>query len=239
MLLVGVVTMLLASVVGGMAGFAMSLLSAPSLLLAGFGFAEVVAINLTATLVSRVAVLWTFRDVVDRRRVALLVAGSAPGAVAGALTVGHLDKHVLTVATGIVVTVLGVLLLVAGRRTGPEPRAPEFVGTGVVGGFLSTSISLNGPPVAILLHRARLEPVQFVADFAGYFVVTNTLSLLILGVHGAIPTSILWPALPALVVAALIGNRLGTRLTTRIPQATFRTVVSALIVASGIVVIVS
>jgi len=108
-----------------------------------------------------------------------------------------------------------------------------------VGGFLSTSISLNGPPVAILLHRTRLEPVQFVADFAGYFVVTNTVSLLILGVHGAIPTSILWPALPALVVAALIGNRLGTRLTTRIPQAMFRTVVSALIVASGIVVIVS
>jgi uncharacterized membrane protein YfcA len=238
-LLLAASALALASVVGGATGFAASLLSTPFLLLVGLDVPSVVVVNLSATLVSRLEVLWRRRRAIDRRRVGLLLAGSAPGAVAGAFTVGYLDPHVLKIAAGVVVAVLGVVLLLRRPRDGPTPGTASYTTAGVVGGFLSTSISLNGPPVAVVLNRARLSPDSFIADFAGYFVLTNTISLAVLGIHGRIPTALLWPALPVLLVAALIGNRTGAQLTDRIPQRAFRTTVDVLVVLTGIATVLT
>ncbi|NKQ54001.1 sulfite exporter TauE/SafE family protein [Amycolatopsis sp. K13G38] len=230
---------LLASVIGGITGFATSLLSAPCLLLLGFGIAEVVVVNLVATLVSRVAVLLLSRHLVDWRTVALLTMGSAPGAAAGAFTVGYLDQHVLKTVTGIVIAVLGVYLLLRSEQRAAVPGKQAYVGVGVVGGYLSTSISLNGPPVALLLGRAGLTPARFVADFAGYFVGTNAISLALLALNGRVPGAVLWPALPLLAVAAVAGNQIGVRLTPVIPRRAFALAVKLLVIASGVVTAVS
>jgi len=230
---------LLASVVGGITGFATSLLSAPVLLLLGFGVAEVVVVNLTATLVSRIAVLVLARHVIDWRGVGLLTLGSAPGAVAGAFTVGYLNQQVLKTVTGVVIAVLGLYLLLRRERRTSAPGRPAYVGVGVLGGYLSTSISLNGPPVALLLGRAGLSPARFVADFAGYFVGTNTISLAVLALHGRIPGTVLWPALPLIALAAIAGNQIGNRLTSRIPRRAFQLAVTLLIIASGVATAVS
>ncbi|TNC25737.1 sulfite exporter TauE/SafE family protein [Amycolatopsis alkalitolerans] len=230
---------LLASVVGGAAGFATSLLAAPLLLLLGFGVREVVVVNLTATLVTRALALVLYRRLVDWRGVAALVAGSAPGAVAGAFTVPYLNQQVLKTVTGVVICALGLFLLLHRPRSAPPPGCGLYACVGAVGGYLSTSISLNGPPVAMLLDRARLPPSRFVADFAGYFVGTNAISLAVLGLHGQIPGSLLWPALPLLAAAAIAGNQIGARLTTVIPRHAFQVVVKCLVIASGVATAVS
>lgn len=41
--------------------------------------------------------------------------------------------------------------------------------TGAISGYFSTTTSLNGPPVVLLLGRAKLPPLSFIADLAGYF----------------------------------------------------------------------
>jgi uncharacterized membrane protein YfcA len=109
------------------------------------------------------------------------------------------------------------------------------LGTGIAGGFLSTSTSLNGPPVAILLQQQRLDPAHFIADLAAYFVIVNSVSLLVLGLHDRIPAHLLWPTLPVLILAALLGNQVGGRLTRFMPDAVFRTVTVVLVVVSGLV----
>ncbi|WP_027946884.1 sulfite exporter TauE/SafE family protein [Amycolatopsis taiwanensis] len=231
--------MLLASVVGGATGFATSLLSTPVLLLLGFGVAEVVVVNLTATLVSRIAVLALRRHDVDWRGVGLLVGGSLPGAVTGAFTVGYLDQRVLKTVTGIVVAVLGVYLLLRRGQPASVPGRRAYLCVGLAGGYLSTSTSLNGPPVALLLGRARPTPARFVADFAGYFVGTNAISLAVLGLHGRIPGAVLWPVLPLLVAAGVAGNQIGTRLADAIPREAFQLAVTCLVIVSGVVTAVS
>lgn len=230
------VALVLASVLGGATGFATSLLSTPLLLLAGLDLRSVVVVNLAATLVSRLVVLVRDRAFVDLSRVVAVAAGVVPGAWAGALVTGRLDPHVLRVAAGVVVAVLGAVLLLAPRFAGRRPPSRALrVTAGLVGGFLATSTSLNGPPVATLLQRERLEPRRFIADLAAYFVVGNTVSLVVLGVQGHIPVAVLWPALPVLIVAAVVGNQLGGRLTERISAASFRLVTCLLVIASGVV----
>lgn len=70
-------------------------------------------------------------------------------------------------------------------------------------------------------------------------MVTNAVSLVVLGVYGRIPADVLWPALPLLVAAALVGNQIGLRVGRAIPQHTFRVVVTCLVVVSGVVTIVA
>ena len=241
MVLVGsVMAIFVASILGGLTGFASSLLATPLLLLAGLDLASVVVVNLVATLASRAVVVARDHHRIDRPRVLRLGIACAPGAWAGAVVVGLLDPELLRVGAGVLVVVLGVALLLTHRLESPyRPGRVVTLGTGLVGGFLSTSTSLNGPPVAILLQQLRLTPPNFIADLAAYFVVVNSVSLLILGAQERIPAALLWPTLPVLIAVAIIGNQIGRRLTGVIPAAAFRVVTIGLVIASGLVTAVS
>lgn len=234
-LLIAMISMLAASVVGGITGFASALLTTPVLLLVGFRIDEVVVVNLLAGLITRIGVLITARHVVEWRLVTTIVVASAPGALAGALTVPHVDDRLLETAAGVLVSVLGVLLLLTASGTGRPPGPVPTALAGFAGGFLSTSISLNGPPVALLLARGRPEPTRFVADLAGYVVGTNLIALLVLGLNGRIPASVLTPTLPLLLLAAIVGNAIGFRLTRFVPARPFRFIVVGLVIVSGLV----
>jgi uncharacterized protein len=226
-----------AAILGGATGFGASLLATPLLLLVGLPVPEVVVINLTATLVTRIAVVCRWHRHVTWRRVALLGIGSVPGAWLGSETATLVDSHVLKPVAGVLVTLAGLRMAWAARRTARPPCSPSAgwqALTGLVGGYLSTSTSLNGPPTALMLARAGLTPVAFIADLAGYFVVTNVLALTVLGLRDQIPHSALWPALPVCVAAALAGNIVGGWVGRALPTRTFRLVVITLVVIAGI-----
>lgn len=225
----------IASILGGATGFGASLLSTPLLLLVGLPVPAVVVVNLAATLVTRTAVLYRSRRHVNLRRVALLAAGSIPGAWLGAVTVGLIPPDVLKPAAGVLVVLAGLRLAFV---DGSQPRRPGtalVTATGLTGGYLSTTTSLNGPPAAVLLARARVPPTSFIADLAGYFVVTNTLSLAILAARDQIPHAVLWPALPVFLVTAVAGNQFGGWIARRLSGRAFRTAVVVLVVVSGLV----
>jgi hypothetical protein len=228
----------IASILGGATGFGASLLSTPLLLLVGLPVPEVVVVNLSATLVTRTAVLYRSRRDVDLRRVALLAAGSIPGAWLGAVTVGLLPPHVLKPAAGVLVVLAGLRLALVDSGRSRRPGTALVTATGLTGGYLSTTTSLNGPPAAVLLARARVPPTAFIADLAGYFVVTNTLSLAILAARDQIPHAVLWPALPVFVVTAVAGNQLGGLIARRLSGRAFRIAVVVLVVVSGLVTVV-
>lgn len=229
-----------AAVVGGITGFAANLLVTPALLLLGFEVSEVVVVNLTATLVTRVTALRVLRRDVEWRAVGLLSSGGLPGAVAGAATASLVNREVLTVVAGAAVVIAGTHMLL--KRNAEERRSlgpVPFVAAGTIGGYLSTTISLNGPPVAILLGATRRTPTQYVADFAGYFVAVNAISLGTLVVCGRFDGNLLWPVLPVLVGAAMVGNRVGMRLHPHVPARAFHTSVALLVIAAGIATLVA
>ena len=198
-----------ASVIGGAAGFGTSLIAAPLMLTAGIGLAETVVVNLVVALITRVGVTVQLREHIDWRRVAVLGAASVPGAWLGVQTVTLLPDQHL------------------------KPAA------GAIGGYFSTTTSLNGPPVVLLLGRAKIPPMSFIADLAGYFVITSIVSLALLWSGTGIDLPGLWPLLAACVVAGVTANQLGIAIARRLPTHLFRSAVIVLVVIAGLLTIVT
>jgi uncharacterized membrane protein YfcA len=233
LLIWGSVCIGMAAVVGGATGFGAALIAAPFMLLVGFNVEDVVIINLVAGVVTRIGVSLRLRAHIDWRRVTLLAAGSLPGACLGALPVLTLPEQTLKQVVGLVVVLCGLGMAAARLQQPYVPSARAQVAAGFLSGYLSTTTSLNGPPIVLLLARAGLPPLAFIADLAAYFTLTNALSLLILVGRGPIPTDILQPALPVLLVIAMIGNFLGLRVARKLPAQGFRAIVIGLVIIVG------
>lgn len=160
MLLVwGAVCIGVAAVVGGATGFGAALIATPFMLLAGYSVPEVVVINLVAGVVTRLGVALRLWDRIHWRRVALLVLGSVPGAWIGTLTLPWLPEHQLKQTVGVVVVLCGTGMALARFSRAYTPSADVQLLAGALSGYLSTTTSLNGPPVALLLTRANLPVV--------------------------------------------------------------------------------
>jgi uncharacterized membrane protein YfcA len=204
------------------------------MLLVGISVPETVSVILVVGLVTRCAVMIRLRAHIVWSRVSLLALGSIPGAWAGAAVLHVVSVHYLKIAAGVLAVLCGVSMVVV--STPDEPRSPSpaaAAATGAVGGFLSTTTALNGPPPALLLTRAGIPPMVFIADMAGYFTVVSAVSLIVLGARGQIPHSILWPALPTYVVASLLGTGAGLWIAHRLPERAFRLAVIGLVIVAG------
>jgi uncharacterized membrane protein YfcA len=233
-LALGCVCIAFASLVGGATGFGTALVATPLMLLAGVDVADTISVILVVGLVTRCAVMVKLWNHVAWSRVSLLALGSIPGAWAGAEVLHVVPVHHLKVAAGLLAIICGMAMLVV--PSPGEPRPPSALAaaaTGAVGGLLSTTTALNGPPPALLLTRAGIPPMVFIADMAGYFTVVSAVSLGILGARGQIPHSIWWPALPIYVSAALLGTGAGLWIARRLPENAFRLAVIGLVVVAG------
>ena len=233
-LVLGCLCLAFASIVGGATGFGTALVATPLMLLVGLSVPEVVFVSLVVGLVTRCAVAFKLRAHVTWSRVGLFALGSIPGAWAGAEVLHVLPVHHLKIAAGVLVVLCGISMVVVPNRGEPQqPSSAAQAATGAVGGFLSTTTSLNGPPPALLLTRAGVPPLVFIADLAGYMTAVSAVSLIILGARGQIPHSILWPALPAFVAAGLLGNGGGLWIAHRVPAHAFRSAIIGLVVVAG------
>ncbi|QTJ67018.1 sulfite exporter TauE/SafE family protein [Rhodococcus sp. ZPP] len=236
MLILGALCIGIASVIGGATGFGTALIATPVMLMAGFDVAEVVFVNLVAGLVTRLSAAYQLRTQINWGRVALLGAGSLPGAWLGAVTLSMLPEQFLKPAAGALVMMCGVAMALPVRTETPRtPSTPALALTGAVGGYLGTTTSLNGPPPVLLLMRARLPPLSFIADLAGYFIVANVIALAILWFRDEVTESMIWPRLPVFVLAALMGNLIGLAIARRLSPGVFRSAVIVLVIAAGAV----
>lgn len=236
---VAVLCVAVASVIGGATGFGTSLMATPFMLMAGVGLTETVVINLVVALVTRVGVTYQLREHIDWHRVALLGGASLPGAWLGVETVSMLPEQHLKPAAGVITIVCGLAMALP-TSTGARPPAAWLTAvTGAIGGYFSTTTSLNGPPVVLLLGRAKLPPLSFIADLAGYFVITSIVSLSLLWAGTDIDVPAILPMLAACIVAGVVFNQIGIAIAQRLPTHIFRSAVIALVVLAGIVTIVT
>ena len=243
LLIVGGAVVLGASLLGGVSGFGFGLVCTPLLLLLGLALTDIVVVNLTIGLVTRVATVARLHRSVHRRRALDLVAGCVPGLLIGYLVRDLVGGDALKLTAGAVAVVVAAYLLV--RRTGtgaadatPAPRLAAGT-AGLLGGFLGITTSLNGPPPVILLSRQRTEPREFVADMAVYFVVCNALALALIGLAGGVDAGRVGLLLACWLPGALLGNALGNSWASRVPQGPFRLMTLGLVMVTGLATVVS
>lgn len=210
----------------------------------GLGFALVAAPALLALLEPRVAIvalvplaaIVSVFVLAERRPVRwdvvrTLLLSAAPGAVAGVLVLRAAPADALRVAVGV-----AVLAAVALRARGRPPRVPApGPVVGLVAGAMTTSVGVNGPPMALYMTRVGLAPAE----------VRSTLAACFLGL-GAMAAAALAPLVPDAVAeldpvlmaaaagAVVLGNLAGRFVFARLHPERYEPALLAVLTAAGL-----
>lgn len=230
---------LLAAFTQGGLGFGFGLVAMASIApLEGYRF-TLVLVAILATLVN-VAVLIRYRRAFVWRSAAPLMAGVLVGAPLGAFFATRIDETVALRLLGALLIVYSLDRLLRGRRTeAPSTPAdrppidyaalPFGLGAGVMGGAFNT-----GGPIAILYcARKAWSPATFKAILQGVFLTNSAVQLPIFAAEGLIDGRLCTMAL-GLVPVLLVGIVLGSRLSNRLPRATFERAVLVALLAIGV-----
>ncbi len=214
----------------GSVGFGMALVAAPllSLVDARLVPGPVLASALLLTLL----VTWRDRRSIDVGGVKWAIVGRVPGTLVGAATIAALPAHTLAIVFGALV-VVAVLLIAFGLPLTPRPRT--LLLAGLLSGFMGTTASIGGPPVAVLYQRAAGPKVR--GTLGGYFLLGATMSIAALAFVGRFGArEIGWSLW--LAPGVLIGFALSFRVTRWLDAGRTRRAVLAVAGIAGVLVIV-
>ena len=158
-------------------------------------------------------VAWREREAVDRTGAAWITVGRFAGTFAGLGILLVLSTYWLNQFVGIS-TLLAVLASVLAPSFTPGKKA--LIATGLVTGITETATGIGGPPLALAYQHAPVATLR--STVALCFLVGEVISLIVLGISGALAWSHLSYAvlcLPALVLgmglSSLVHHRLDQR----------------------------
>lgn len=214
-------------------GFGFNLLSAPLLLFLYPLRVVVVLTLLLGAVTSGVLLLRVeIRRGIDWRVVCPLFLSSLVGMPAGLALLFWGHPKVLKVMIG-GLTALFALVMLTGWR--PRLRGSRYatVVAGALSGFLSTSTSLNGPPVAFYLLARSLPKDQFRGNMVAFVFLATLSSLVMLAVGGAISAFTVELTVRLLPVLA-VGFVGGFALVSRLSQKGFEGVVLGFLALVGL-----
>ena len=202
------------SLLQGSVGFGLNLLAAPVLLAVDPKLVPGPAAALGLVLVLLTAV--RERESVDIRGVGWALVGRVPGVVAGTVAVVMLPQRGLVLFFAVVV--LAAVVMSAGRwRLHPTPGT--LLGAGAASGFMGTTSSIGGPPIALVYQSSPGATLR--GTLAGYFSVGIVMTLIGLALAGRFGADEAWASVllvPPLVIGFVLSrwtapvlDRRGTR----------------------------
>jgi uncharacterized protein len=212
-------------------GFGLALILSPAL----FAFMDqeeaVAALLLLAAAVC-VLVLIESRQVATQGLLRLLVP-ALPGLPLGLLVLAALSKELLQVGVGLAVIVAALWQ----ARHAAVTRFPGAV-AGFLSGVLTTSISINGPPLVLWLEAEGVPPAAFRATLAAAFLFLDVAGgALLVSSEGTdvIDAGVLGP----LLVCVAAGYALGALAFRRLDAERFFRIVLVLVLCTGLASVIA
>jgi uncharacterized protein len=162
-----------------------------------------------------------------------LLVPAVPGLAVGVVVLAALSKESLQVGVGVAVIAAAAWQL---RHRAPA-RIPAAV-AGFLSGALTTSISVNGPPLALWLESERVPPASFRATLASAFLVLDVAGVALI-VAGEGADTIDLGALGPLLACVLVGYVLGAAAFRRLDPDRFSTAVLVIVICTGLASVVA
>jgi len=228
--------------------FLIVLVSAMGTAATGFGFNLLSTPLLTLFHPPRVAVVLTLllgviasgallgdrrlRRAIDWTVVRPLCVGSLIGMPAGLLLLQHADGRVLKALVAALTATFAALMLFRLLPRRPPARLGVFA-VGVLSGFLSTSTSLNGPPVVLYLIARGVAKDQFRASMVAFVFIATVASVVLMAAGGVVPRATMMLAL-TLIPGVVLGLAAGSLVARRVAPQTFDAVVLGYLVVVGL-----
>lgn len=167
------------AVLQGAIGFGLSLFAAPVVAIVHGPLVPVPMVVLF--MLTSVLVAARERGAMDVAGVGWALVGRVPGTVLGAMAVAAMSQRSLNVTLAVIVLV-GVLLSVGGWRVAPS--LGTLLTAGAVSGFMATTSSIGGPPLALVYQRRSGSELR--ATMAAYSVLGSGFSLVGLALFGEV-----------------------------------------------------
>jgi uncharacterized protein len=196
-LLIAVVIIFVGCYVQSSIGFGLAIIAAPLLFFVDplYVPAPITVSALTLSLANASK----YRHAISLHGLKYAVLGRVPGTVAGGLLLFWIDQQLLALWLGISV-LLAVGLSLSNIVLKPTNRA--MFAAGFLSGFMGTSSSIGGPPMALVLQHQENDFIR--ANLAAFFIVSSIMSLLMLASVGRFGMEHLLISLP-LMPASLAG----------------------------------
>ena len=191
-LLLAISVITLGSYIQSSIGFGLAIIAAPVLYFLDPAYVPA-PITVSAFALSLINA-WGHRESVSLRGLKYAVIGRIPGSFAGALLIVWIDQDLLGLWLG-----LSVLLAVAIslKTVALKPSNGHMLTAGFLSGFMGTSSSIGGPPMALVMQHQEARFVR--ANLSAFFVVSCLMSLAVLapvGYFGAREIRLSLPLLP-------------------------------------------
>lgn len=222
----------LCAAVQGTIGFGLALLAAP--LLTFIDARLVPGPLLCAGLVLTAMMTARERSEIDVKAVLWALAGRVPGVALGATVLSVVTTRTLGIVIGLVV-LAAVAITMSGVELQRKPTT--LVGAGMLSGFMGTTASIGGPPLALVYQSAEGPHAR--ATLSAYFMAGVVMSLSALLVIGRFARfELLWAL--ALAPGIALGFVLSSKTARWLDQERHRLRSGVLLVsaASGLLVIV-
>ena len=173
------------------------------------------------------------RQHIQPRRIFSILIGAVLGLPFGTYLLVLLTSDILKVMIGAVIAVFGTLLLFGWRFHLKNERLLGLP-IGVASGLLNGSVSMSGPPVILFFENQGVMRDHFRANLVCYFSVLNCLTLIAFGIIGLITLDVLVLAGWTLPLA-VSGIYLGTKMSKKVDETTFRRIALILVSLAGLV----
>ena len=204
---------------------------------------EAVALMLPLLIACDIFSVWHYRTRFHRRSVGLLLAGSVLGVGVGTAFFGFFigSQRVLEVGIGALALLFVAFQIgkehISGILEARRPSAVEGVLMGAASGFGSTLAHAGGPPAAMYVLPQKLPRDLFVGTTVTFFAGLNLIKVAPYHGLGLWKTGDIWTIL-MLAPLSLVGVRLGIFLNRRFTDSWFTRAIYALLVATGLKLVV-
>ena len=163
----------------------------------------------------------------------VLIASALPGLFIGALVVSHASKAPMQLAVGVAILAAVFFRLHEPGRFAGIANREVGAGVGLLAGFLTTTVGINGPPLVTWLRARDATFTQLRDTLAIIFLTLNVAAIPNLTSRGGTIPAALVPALAVgLVVGHILGLEAHNRLSTQALDRALVVILTAAAVAS-------